>query len=460
MRPVREPTRVLVLGAAGRDFHDFNVVYRHDPSVRVVAFTAAQIPGIAGRRYPPSLSGPLYPGGIPIEDEARLEEIVRREGVSQVVFAYSDVTHEEVMHRASRALALGADFALLGPDRTMLRAARPVIAISAVRTGCGKSQTARHVGRLLRERDLRVAVLRHPMPYGDLALEAVQRFASAVDLDAAACTAEEREEYEPHLAAGHVVFAGVDYAAVLARAEAEADVLVWDGGNNDFPFLRPDLHLVLVDALRPGHASTHHPGETVLRMADVVIVAKTDVATADAAATAEAEARRLSPAATIVRAASPVTLDDPAAVRGRRVLVVEDGPTLTHGGMSHGAGLVAARAAGAAEIVDPRESAPPSLHALFERFPHIGPVLPAMGYDAAQTADLHAAIESSRAEVVIAATPLDLRAFARLAKPVVRARYEYADAGAPTLAEIVRAFLARRGIAPAARPTPAKAERA
>jgi predicted GTPase len=445
MRAVREPVRVLILGAAGRDFHDFNVVYRDDPGVRVVAFTATQIPGIADRRYPPSLAGPLYPDGIPIVDEARLEEIVRAERVQHVVFAYSDVTHETVMHLASRALAAGADYLLLGPERTMLRGRRPVVAISAVRTGCGKSQTARHVVQRLRSRGLRVAVLRHPMPYGDLVREAVQRFACAADLDAADCTAEEREEYEPHLAAGSVVFAGVDYPAILASAEDEADVLVWDGGNNDFPFLRPDLHVVLVDALRPGHGATHHPGEATLRMADVVVVAKTDAATPEGVARAISEARALAPGATLVRARSPVTLDDPAAVRGRRVLVVEDGPTLTHGGMSHGAGLVAARAAGALEIVDPRESAPPSLREIFARHPHIGPVLPALGYDDAETAALRETIERSRADVVIAATPLDLRAFAALTKPVVRARYVYADAGDPTLGALVDRFLARRG---------------
>jgi len=323
----------VILGAAGRDFHNFNVVYRDDPSTRVVAFTAAQIPGIAHRRYPPSLAGSLYPDGIPIEDESGLEAICEREHVDRVVFAYSDVTHETVMHLASRALAAGADFTLLGPERTMLRADVPVIAISAVRTGCGKSQVARWLGRRLRERGLRVGVIRHPMPYGDLEKQRVQRFATRADLDAAECTTEEREEYEPHIASGAVVFAGVDYELVLQEAEKAADVIVWDGGNNDFPFVRPNLHIVVMDALRPGQATLYHPGEAVLRMADVVVVNKVDAASAHDVAVVEEEARRVNPRATLVRAASPVRLDDAAAVAGRRAIVVEDGPTITHGGM-------------------------------------------------------------------------------------------------------------------------------
>ncbi|HME72100.1 MAG TPA: cyclic 2,3-diphosphoglycerate synthase [Myxococcota bacterium] len=437
------PRRVLILGAAGRDFHDFNVVYRGDADVRVVAFTAAQIPGIADRRYPPSLAGDFYPDGIPIEDEANLEAICRREHVSEVVLAYSDLSHEEVMHRASRALAAGADFLLLGPDRTMLRAQRPVIAISAVRTGCGKSQTARWLGRRLRSQGLRVAVLRHPMPYGDLERERVQRFATLADLETAACTLEEREEYEPHLAAGNVVFAGVDYAAILATAQAEADILLWDGGNNDFPFLRPDLHVVLTDALRPGHAMRYHPGETVLRMADVVVVAKTDAASAADVERVVDEARAANARATIVRAASPVRLDKPDAVRGRRVLVVEDGPTLTHGSMSYGAGFVAAMRAGVAEIVDPRPYATPPLLAVFAQYPHLGPVLPAVGYDPTQIAALRETIDAANVDVVVAATPINLATLVHPRTPIVRARYEYADAGEPTLGSVVDAFLAR-----------------
>jgi len=447
------PRRILILGAAGRDFHDFNVVYRGDPNVRVVAFTAAQIPGIAGRHYPPSLAGQLYPDGIPIEDEANLEAICRRERVSEVVLAYSDISHEEVMHRASRALAAGADFVLLGPNRTMLRAQRPVIAISAIRTGCGKSQTARWLGRRLRSQGLRVAVLRHPMPYGDLERERVQRFATLADLEGAACTLEEREEYEPHLAAGNVVFAGVDYAAILAAAQAEADVLVWDGGNNDFPFLRPDLHVVLTDALRPGHATHYHPGEAVLRMADVVVVAKTDAASVAEVERVVDEARAVNPRATLVRAASPVRLDDPDAVRGRRVLVVEDGPTLTHGSMSYGAGLVAAMRAGAAEIVDPRPYLAPALRAVFAQYPNLGPVLPAIGYDPAQIAALRDTIDAAGVDVVVAATPINLIAFVHPRTKVVRARYEYADAGEPTLGGVVDAFLARPLRLPSAGPS-------
>jgi predicted GTPase len=439
------PTRIVILGAAGRDFHNFNVVYRDDPRVHVVAFTQAQIPRLRERRYPASLAGPRYPSGIPIEDEADLEAICRREAVDRVVFAYSDVPHMAVMHLASRALATGADFALLGPRRTMLRARVPVIAISAIRTGCGKSQTARWLGRRLRERGRKVAVLRHPMPYGDLERQRVQRFARREDLDAAGCTAEEREEYEPHLAAGHVVFAGVDYAAIVERAEREADLIVWDGGNNDFPLLRPDLHIVMADALRPGQADGYHPGEAVLRMADVVVVNKVDAAPPGQVEAVIEEARALNPRATIVRAASPVRLDDPAAVRGRRVLVVEDGPTLTHGGMAYGAGHVAATAGGAAAIVDPRASATPGVRDVFARYPHIGPVLPAVGYDAAQLQELRETINRADADVVVAATPLDLAALIALEKPVVRARYEFEEAGEPTLLSLVDAFLARGG---------------
>jgi predicted GTPase len=437
-------TRIVILGAAGRDFHNFNVVYRDDPAVLVVAFTQAQIPRLSDRRYPASLAGPRYPDGIPIEDEADLEAICRRGQVDQVVFAYSDVPHATVMHLASRALAAGADFALLGPRRTMLPAHIPVIAISAIRTGCGKSQTARWLGRRLRERGRRVAVLRHPMPYGDLERQRVQRFARPSDLDAARCTAEEREEYEPHLAAGHVVFAGVDYAAIVEQAEREAELIVWDGGNNDFPLVRPDLHIVMADALRPGQADGYHPGEAVLRMADAVVINKVDAAPAAQVQAVTDEVRRINPAATIVRAASPVRLDDPGAVRGRRVLVVEDGPTLTHGGMAYGAGYVAATQAGAAAIVDPRASAAPGVRELFARYPHIGPVLPAVGYDAFQLQGLRETINRAAADVVVAATPLDLAALIALSKPVVRARYEFAEAGEPTLGSVVDAFLSRR----------------
>jgi predicted GTPase len=436
--------RVLILGAAGRDFHHFNVAYRDDPAVEVVAFTAAQIPGIAGRRYPPALAGPRYPAGIAIEAEGDLERLCRREGVTQVVFAYSDVSHDHVMRLASRALAVGADFVVPAPQRTMLAARVPVIAISAVRTGCGKSAVARWVGQALRALDLRVAVLRHPMPYGDLERQRVQRFASRTDLDAAQCTLEEREEYEPHLAAGNVVFAGVDYRAILDRAESEAAVIVWDGGNNDFPFVTPDLHVVLVDALRPDQATGYHPGEAVLRTADVVVLSKTDAATPPDVARATEVARRAAPFATIVRGASPVRLDAPEMVRGRRVLVVEDGPTITHGGMPSGAGYLAARSAGASEIVDPREGAAPLIAEVYAAYPHIGRVLPAVGYGPAQRAALRETIERSTAEIVVSATPVDLAALLRLDKPVVRARYEYADTGEPSLGALVDAFVAVR----------------
>jgi predicted GTPase len=435
-----EQCKVVILGAAGRDFHDFNMLYRDDPTKRVVAFTAAQIPGIAGRRYPPELAGPRYPEGIRIVEESELEALCRSERIDCVVFAYSDVTHEHVMHLASRALAMGADFLLPGPSDTMLASRLPVIAISAVRTGCGKSAVSRWLARRLRGHGLRVAVIRHPMPYGDLLRERVQRFAELADLDAARCTIEEREEYEPHIAVGNVVFAGVDYAAILGVAEAEADIIVWEGGNNDFPFIRPDLHVVIADALRPGQITTHHPGETVARMADVLVINKTEAApAADIAAMAE-RLRAINPKAPILQAAAPVQLDDPAAIAGHRVLVIEDGPTITHGGMPYGAGYIAARAAGAAAIIDPRGCLPPSLVEVFDRYPHIGPVLPAMGYSAAQLAALEAGIAKIDAEVVVAATPVDLARLLHVSKPIVRARYEFLEAGEPRLSEIIDAF--------------------
>jgi predicted GTPase len=369
--------------------------------------------------------------------------------VDEVVFAYSDVPHAHVMHLASRALASGADFALLGPARTMLRASLPVIAVTAVRTGCGKSAVARWLSRRLRTRGLRVGVIRHPMPYGDLASERVQRFATAADLDAARCTVEEREEYEPHIAAGNIVFAGVDYAAILAAAEAESDLIVWDGGNNDFPFIRPDLHIALADALRPDQVATHHPGETVARMADVLVVNKVDAAPRADVDRLKAALAALNPRATMVEAASPVRLDDPARVTGRKVLVIEDGPTITHGGMAYGAGFIAATAAGAAEIVDPRAAATPAIAAVFARYPHIGRVLPAVGYSAAQLEALAQTIAASTAEIVVSATPIDLARLAHISKPVVRARYEYADSGDPPLSVLVDRFAAalspRRG---------------
>ncbi len=438
----RGRTRVVVLGAAGRDFHDFNVVYRDDPSYEVVAFTATQIPGIAGRRYPPVLAGRLYPDGIPIHPEAQLEQICREQHVEQVVFAYSDVSHEHVMHLASRALALGADFVLHGPGRTQLVSRLPVLAVSASRTGCGKSQTARWIATRARARGVRVAVIRHPMPYGDLARERVQRFASLADIAAAGCTNEEREEYEPQVEAGNVVYAGVDYAAVLALAEREADVVVWDGGNNDFPFVRPDLHVVVVDALRPNDVATHHPGEATVRMADVALVSKVDTAADVDVARAIEGVRAINPRCAIARGASPITLSAPDAVRGKRVLVVDDGPTLTHGGMSYGAGYVAALRAGAAEIVDPRPHATGSVARAFQEHPHLARVLPALGYDDAELESLAETIRRVPADVIVSGAPFDLEARVHPDKPVVRARYDFAEVGEPSLGSIVDTFLA------------------
>jgi predicted GTPase len=433
--------RVLIMGAAGRDFHNFNMVYRDDAASRVIAFTATQIPDIAGRRYPASLAGALYPDGIPIVDEAELDTLCRDQRIDQVVFAYSDVSHARVMHKASVALAAGSDFLLLGPRRTMLSASVPVIAICAARTGCGKSQTARWLSRQLKQQGLRVAVIRHPMPYGDLERQAAQRFATREDLDDAACTIEEREEYEPHLALGNVVYAGVDYAAIVSRAEAEADIILWDGGNNDFPFIRPDLHIVLVDPLRAGHETSHHPGEAVLRMADIILVTKANSASDVDIQRVTETARHINPAATITRGASPVHLERPERVRGKRVLVVEDGPSITHGGMPYGAGYVAATQAQAADIIDPRGVAVDEIAALYARYPHIGSVLPAVGYHASQLAALRDTINAADVDVIVSGTPCDLAALIEIDKPVVRARYEFAEMGEPKLGKLVERFL-------------------
>jgi len=439
-------TRIVIMGAAGRDFHNFNTAYRDDPGVEVVAFTATQIPEIAGRRYPAVLAGPRYPDGIPIVEEGDLADLCGAQDIDQVVFAYSDVDHGTVMHRASVALAAGADFVLLGPDSTMIDAAVPVISVCAVRTGCGKSQVTRWLSRRLTARGLKVAAIRHPMPYGDLARQAVQRFATKADLDAAECTVEEREEYEPYIALGSVMYAGVDYEAITRRAEAEADVILWDGGNNDFSFLRPDLQIALVDPMRPGHEETHHPGEAVLRMADIALIVKTDVANAESVARVEADIERINPRAEIVRGASPVTLDRPEAVQGKRVLVVEDGPTITHGGMAFGAGHVAAEAAGAAKIVDPRDAAEGGIAELYETYPHIGAVLPAVGYFPAQLQALAETINRADVDAVIAATPCDLGALIEIDKPVVRATYEFAEADGPRLGALVDGFLSSKGL--------------
>jgi predicted GTPase len=432
---------IVIMGAAGRDFHNFNMVYRDDAACRVVAFTAAQIPGIDERTYPPELAGDLYPDGIPILPEAELEGICRRDDVDIVVFAYSDVTHEHVMHVAARVAACGCSFALLSPDQTMLASRRPVIAVSAVRTGCGKSQTSRYLAGNLAAAGVRVAAIRHPMPYGDLAKQAVQCFDRLEDLEAGECTLEEREEYEPYIEAGHSVYAGVDYARILAAAESSAQVILWDGGNNDMPFIRPDLHIVLVDALRPGHETRYWPGEVNLRTADIVVIAKTDSVRADDVAALSETIATVNPGALIVPAASPVILDDPSAATGKRVLVIEDGPTLTHGGAATGAGYVAAQAGGAAEIIDPRPHAAPEIRAVFEAFPHIGPVLPAMGYSARQRRALADTIEACGADVVVAGTPIDIAGDLGLSSSVVRARYNYADAGGVRLWDQVSRWL-------------------
>jgi predicted GTPase len=430
--------RVVIMGAAGRDFHNFNLVYRDDPDVEVVAFTATQIPGIEGRRYPPALAGPTYPDGIPILTEDELPAVVRDRSVDEVVFAYSDVPHEYVMHRASIALAAGAGFALLGPGATMLDSTKPVVAICAVRTGSGKSQTTRAVVRALKEQGRKPGVVRHPMPYGDIVAQRVQRFATIEDLDEARVTVEEREEYEPHIASDTVVYAGVDYGEILEAVQGECDVVVWDGGNNDLPFFTPDVHIVVADPHRPGHELRYHPGEANLRMADVIVINKCDTADPENVEAVERTAREVNPGAVVIRANSPVTVDDPAAVEGKRVLVIEDGPTLSHGEMTYGAGVVAARQHGAAEIVDPREWAVGSLRGIYETYP-VGPVLPAMGYSDEQIAELERTIEAVPCDLVLVATPVDLGRIASFAKPPIRVRYELEEApGQPTIAEVLR----------------------
>jgi predicted GTPase len=430
--------RVLIAGAAGRDFHNFNVVYRGRDECDVVAFTATQIPNIDGRVYPPELAGELYPEGIPILPETELETIVREHEVDELVFAYSDVTHEHVMHLGSRALAAGASFRLLSPDETMLSSSKPVVAICAVRTGSGKSQTTRHVAALLREAGKRVAVLRHPMPYGDLARQAVQRFERYADLDEADATIEEREEYEPHLAEGNLVFAGIDYAAILDRAEQEADVIVWDGGNNDTPFIKPNLHIVVCDPHRPGHELRYHPGETNLRMADVCVVNKVDSAPQEGIEAVLDSIRETNPTAKVVLAASPIVVEgDADEIAGKRVLAVEDGPTLTHGEMTYGAAVLAAKTYGAAELIDPRPFAVNSIADTFERYPHVGALLPAMGYGRKQIEELRDTIERSEPDLVLIGTPIDLRRVIELERPALRVTYRLQEMGEPTLADVL-----------------------
>ena len=433
--------RVLIAGAAGRDFHNFNVLYRERDDVQVVAFTATQIPNIEGRLYPPELAGPLYPAGIPIRPEAELETIVQSGGVDEVVFAYSDVTHEHVMHVGSRALAAGADFRLIAPAATELPSAKPCVAVCAVRTGSGKSQTTRRVAELLREAGRRVAVLRHPMPYGDLRRQTVQRFASYEDLDAAHCTIEEREEYEPHIGEGNVVFGGIDYARILEQAEREADVILWDGGNNDTPFIRPRLHIVVVDPHRPGHEIRYHPGETNLRLADVCVVNKVDSAPQEGIDAVLRSIRLHNPGAQVVLARSPIEVEgDPAQIGGKRVLAIEDGPTLTHGEMTYGAAVLAAKAHGAASLVDPRAFAVGSIRRAFAQYPHVGELLPAMGYNRAQMEELRETIARSDAELVLIGTPIDLRRVIELDKPALRVTYRLEEVGEPTLADILTEY--------------------
>ncbi|MFN2526214.1 MAG: cyclic 2,3-diphosphoglycerate synthase [Actinomycetota bacterium] len=437
MQPNFSPRRVLIMGAAGRDFHNFNVVYRDDATYEVIAFTATQIPGIEGRVYPPILAGPRYPNGIPVHPESELENLVERLAVDEVVFSYSDVSHESVMHIASRTLASGADFRLLGPRATQLSGDVPVVAVCAVRTGAGKSQTTRAVTRILKKASRTVGVMRHPMPYGRLENQVAQRFESDADLVAAGCTIEEREEYEPHLAQGSIVFAGIDYGQILAMAQKEVDVIVWDGGNNDLPFVKPDVHITVADPLRVGHETSYHPGEANVRMADVVVINKMDSATLQDVEKLRDNIAQLNPRAEIVAAYSPITVEGGESLEGKRVLVVEDGPTLTHGEMNYGAGVVAARRAGAAAMVDPRRWAVGTIKEVYETYPHIGTLLPAMGYSEQQRADLAATINASDADVVLIATPIDLRRVCDLQKPALRAYYELEEVSSPTLQEIL-----------------------
>ncbi len=437
-------TRILILGAAGRDFHDFNLVYRGDATVEVVGFTAQQIPGISGRQYPPELAGGLYPEGIPIYAEERLESLIREEGVQQCVMAYSDVSHEQVMHLASRSNAAGADFLLLAPARTMLKSSRPVVAVCASRTGAGKSQTTRAVVATLRDAGKRVVVVRHPMPYGDLAVQRVQRFALEADLVKHKVTIEEREEYEPHLAAGTVVYAGVDYGAILAEAQAEADVVLWDGGNNDTPFFAPDVWLTVVDPHRAGHELTYYPGETNTRMATAVLINKVDSADPKAVAQVRENVRAVNPRAPILEAASPVTVDHPELLRGKRVLAIEDGPTLTHGGMRYGAATLAARELGA-QLVDPRPFAVGEIAATFEKYGDVGPLLPALGYGERQLKDLEATIargvREGGVQAIAVGTPIDLGKLVKLPVPATRVRYSLRLVSGPSLKEILKPVL-------------------
>lgn len=433
--------RVVIIGAAGRDFHNFNLVFRDDPTYEVVAFTAAQIPDIAGRSYPAALAGELYPDGIPIVEESELADLITSQNVDVATFAYSDVSYDTVMHLASIVNAAGADFWLQGTATTMLRSTKPVISICAVRTGVGKSQTTRYVADILKRTGKRVVSVRHPMPYGDLAAQECQRFATYADLDRYECTIEEREEYEPHIDDGFVIYAGVDYEKILRAAEEEADVILWDGGNNDLPFYAPDLHIVLADPLRPGDETRFHPGEANVRMADIVIINKCDTADADDIDAVDKSVRELAPTATILRANSPVTVEDPSIVKGRDVVVIEDGPTLTHGGMSFGAGVVGARAAGAASIIDPAPYAVGSLADTYRKYPNASGILPAMGYGEAQIRDLEATIEATPCDAVVSGTPTDISRVLTTTKPLTRVRYALEELEPGRLEEAVTRLL-------------------
>jgi predicted GTPase len=433
--------RILIMGAAGRDFHTFNVYFRDRPEYRVVGFTAAQIPGIENRHYPPLLSGSRYPDGIRIYPEEKLESLIRNERIDQVVFAYSDISHLKVMHLASRVLASGADFRLIGPEHSFLTSTRPVISVCAVRTGCGKGSVVRRLTALIRERGLRPVVVRHPMPYGDLAKQAVQRFASLEDCDRQDCTIEEREEYEQHIRQGTVVYAGVDYERILRAAEQEADIILWDGGNNDWPFFRPDLEIVVLDPHRAGHEMLYHPGETNLRRAHVLVVNKLDSAPVVGVQEVMTNISQVNPAATVIQARSTVSVDQPEYIRGKRVLAIEDGPTLTHGEMGYGSGVIAAQRYGAAELIDPRPFAQGTLAETFRRYPWIEKALPAMGYSPAQLRELADTIAAVPCDTVIIATPVDLPRLIQFSHPYCRVRYDLEEVSRPDLAQLLGTFL-------------------
>jgi predicted GTPase len=435
--------KVVIMGAAGRDFHNFNVYFRNNDAYDVVAFTATQIPGIEGRNYPPELAGSRYPKGIPIYPEEELPRLIREYDIDQVVFAYSDVSHEVVMHKASIVLAHGADFRLMGPKTTMLKAKVPVVSICAVRTGSGKSQTSRQVAKILKTKGLKVAAIRHPMPYGDLRKQIWERFASYQDLDRYECTIEEREEYEPHIDNGIVVYAGVDYEKILQEAEKEADVIVWDGGNNDMPFYKPDLNIVVADPHRAGHEMTYHPGETNLRMASVIIINKVDTADPQKVKQVKDNIKLANPNAIVLEAASPITADKPEMIKGKRVLVIEDGPTITHGNMPYGAGMIFAQKFGAGAIVDPRPYAVGSIKETFKKYQHLGAILPALGYSGKQVAELKETIDRTPCDIVVIGTPIDLRRVVAIEKPTVRVKYELKVLGPISLEHILDEFVAR-----------------